>query len=591
MEKFTDILIIDDEKYLGENMKDLLEEEGYSVALATNGAKGYKYLFNNCCGVAIIDIVLPDTSGMDILKTIREKELNCIPIMLTAYATLETSIKALNEGAYAYIIKPFKFEEVKTTIRNAIEKQRLSKENRELVKTLRKTNKNLTEVTKELERLNRDLEIKVQERTIELTNEKDKINKILSCIADGLVVLDKDLKIVSFNKCAEKMTGYKDKETLGKHCWEILRHGNCCNCLKETIDLKHPLINVERIICTKNNKPIPILSSTDVIKDDKGEVIGGVTTFRDITILKRMQEELSGKNLELLTKQKELKKAYKALEKSKEKLSEWAQSLDKKVQRRTKELQETNERLRQANIRLTELDRLKSQFLATVTHEIKTPLTSIIGYTNLMLNQKRLMLNEEQLDIFNRINRNSQTLETLIEELLDLSKIESGKIEINIESINVQDVIEEAINITEPLLMQKGITVNINLPMHLAPIKADRSKVKQILLNLLTNAVKFTEKPNSKIFIKAVQDNNNITLSIKDQGIGISKEDQEIIFNPFCRSNSPKIKKYSGTGLGLSIAKEFTNLHGGKIWLKSRPDHGTEISFSLPINGIKKEEQ
>ena len=124
----TDVLIIDDEVFLGETLKDLLEDEGYKVALATDGENGLNFLKENSCSVAIIDIVLPDISGLNILKSIKETKIDCLPIMLTAYATLETSIKALNEGAYAYIIKPYKVEEVKTTIRNALDQQRLSRE-------------------------------------------------------------------------------------------------------------------------------------------------------------------------------------------------------------------------------------------------------------------------------------------------------------------------------------------------------------------------------------------------------------------------------------------------------------------------------
>ncbi len=587
MKDFTDVLIIDDEVYLGETLKDLLEDEGYTIALATNGEKGFKYLFENPCNAVIIDIVLPDMSGMDILKIIKEKHIDCIPIMLTAYATLETSIKALNEGAYAYIIKPYKIEEVKTTIRNALEKQKLSRENKALVMNLKKTNTDLIEVTKELEKLNRDLELKVKDRTKELTKERDKINKILACIADGLIVLDKDIRIISFNKRAEEITRFTSDEAVGRHCREIFRHGNCCNCLQETINLNHPLINIERAIHTKDDNFIPILSSIDVIRDENGNVTGGVMTFRDITMLKCMQEELKEKNWELLRNQKELKIAYKELKKSKEKLSEWAKELDKQVRIRTKELQETNERLRQANIRLTELDKLKSQFLATVTHEIKTPLTSIIGYTCLMMNQKNKSLDNEHIDILTRINRNSQTLENLIEQLLDLSKIESGKIEMNLERFYLKDVIDEAIYITEPKLIQKGIKVKTLIPEQPLPIEADRGKFKQILLNLLTNAVKFTEKENSEICIKAYFINNLVTVSVEDQGIGISPEDQKVIFEPFRRANSLISKKYSGTGLGLSIVKEFVNLHGGHINVKSSLGQGSIFSFTLPMDGTK----
>ena len=579
----VDILIIDDEVYLCETLKDLLEDEGYSVAIATNGKEGLTFLMDHLCLVSIIDIMLPDTSGLDILKTINEKGIDCLPIMLTAFATLETTIKALNEGAYAYITKPYKVEEVKATIRNAIEKQRLSTENKALVRNLQKTNKDLTKVTKELEELNRDLEDKVLERTKELAEAKDKMDKIMASIAEGLLSLDKDFRITSFNRAAEQITGYKAAEVLNKYCWDIFKNSDCEKCIQSVIKNNQPVVNLEKVIQTKKHGPISILASIDVLKDEEGKIIGGVKTFRDITMLKLMQEELKETNRELLSNQKELRRAYWELEKSKEKLSDWAQELDRKVQLRTKELQEANEKLRQANIRLTELDKLKSRFLATVSHEIKTPLTSIIGYANLLINQKNQSLAKKQIDGLNRIKRNSSTLQDLIDQLLDLSKIESGKLDVNLEAVHLKEVIEEVIYITEQIVIHKGIIVKTYIPDDLIAIQADRSKVKQILLNLLTNAVKYTERENAEIAIRVIQKPSQVSVSIEDQGIGISAEDQKVIFDPFRQADSALSKKYGGTGLGLSIVKEFVRLHGGEIWVESEPGKGSRFTFTLPI--------
>jgi len=578
-----DILIIDDEIYQCETLKDLLEDEGYTVATATDGKAGLKFLDGNRCLVAIVDIMLPDTSGLEILKIIKHKGIDCLPIMLTAFATVETSINALNEGAYAYIVKPYKFDEVKATVRNAIEKQRLAQENKELLYNLKKANMDLTRVTRELEELNRDLEDKVFERTRELAEAKDKMAKIMSSIAEGIISLDKEFHIKSFNRAAEQITGYQASEVLGKFCWDVFNDANCENCLKGVISMNRPVVNLEKIIHTRNRGPIAILASIDVLKDEEGNIIGGVKTFRDISMLKLMQEELKETNRELLANQKALKKAYWELEKSKEKLSEWAQELDRKVQLRTREIEEANEKLRQANIRLTDLDRMKSRFLATVSHEIKTPLTSIIGYTNLLTGQNNQRLAKKQIDSLNRIKRNSSILQDLIEQLLDLAKIESGKIEVHMETVHLKEVIEEVIYITEHIINQKGITVTTIVPDNLPSIRTDRGKVKQILLNLLTNAVKYTERENAGIIIRVNQESKRIVVSIQDQGIGIAPEDQKVIFDPFRQADSIISRKYGGTGLGLSIVKEFVKLHGGEIWVESEPGRGSTFSFSLPL--------
>jgi signal transduction histidine kinase len=133
------------------------------------------------------------------------------------------------------------------------------------------------------------------------------------------------------------------------------------------------------------------------------------------------------------------------------------------------------------------------------------------------------------------------------------------------------------------MLKQKGITVKTFLPDQILPIQADRGKIKQVLLNLLTNAVKYTEKESAEIFIRVIQESRKVIVAIEDQGIGISPEDQKVIFDPFRQAGGPLYRKYGGTGLGLSIAKEFIRLHGGDIWVESESGKGSIFSFTLPV--------
>ena len=216
--------------------------------------------------------------------------------MLTAFATVETSIKALNEGAYAYIIKPYKVEEVKATIRNAIEKRRLSIENRALLQNLQKTNKNLTRVTKELEELNRDLEDKVFERTKELAEAKDKMAKIMASIAEGLVSMDKDFRITSFNKALEKITGYSQEEALSKKCQDIFQSKLCGseNCpMVQSITSEGSSAVYNTTLQTKEGREIPVNVVSNILTDDKGEVIGAVETIRDLTEITELRRKLA----------------------------------------------------------------------------------------------------------------------------------------------------------------------------------------------------------------------------------------------------------------------------------------------------------
>ncbi|MGA1794760.1 MAG: sigma 54-interacting transcriptional regulator, partial [bacterium] len=318
MPSSLDILIIDDEIYQCETLKDLLEDEGYTVATATDGNTGLEFLDGNRCLVAIIDIMLPDTSGLDILKIIKHKGIDCLPIMLTAFATLETSINALNEGAYAYIVKPYKVDEVKATVRNAIEKQRLAHENRELLQNLKKANKNLTRVTRELEELNRDLEDKVFERTRELAEAKDKMAKIMSSIAEGIISLDKEFRITSFNRAAEQITGINRAEALNRHCWEVFRASICeqrC-ALRETMETGRPLVNQSIFIVNVEGDRVPVSISTALLRDKNGEIIGGVETFRDLSVVEELRKELAGSHtfLDIISKNREMRALFAMLE-------------------------------------------------------------------------------------------------------------------------------------------------------------------------------------------------------------------------------------------------------------------------------------
>ena len=570
------ILLIDDEILFCETFKDIFSKEGLEIIIAHQGEKALEELAHQSISVAFIDINLPDISGLEILKIIKDNYPDTCAIMLTGHATLESSIKALNEGAYAYITKPYIIDEVKVIIRNAIEQQRLTSENRVLIKSLKRNNIQLINAKNQLELFTQELENIVTKRTIELAREKAKTEKIIKTIADGLCTTDKDLNIISFNKTAEKITGFSTKEALKMKCFQVFKtkacEGHCF--FKQVVTSKQPIINKEIIILNKQNQPLPILISFDVLRD-QGNVIGGVKTFHDITELKKMQDELSKTNSELIKNQKKLKNAYQDLQQSKQKLNQYADDLDQKVRQRTKELQEANERLK-------ELDEYKSEFLAMVSHELKTPLTAIIGYSTYLLNMSPENQIEEINDGLSRISRNGFLLLDLINKLLEFSRIEAGKLSIELEQFDLREIIEEALLITSPMAKEKGIQLSFNPSDFHEKVEADRQKMKQVFLNLLNNAIKFTEKENSKISIKAKSYNNTIRVAISDQGIGIKAEDQKIIFDRFGQIDSSLSRKVGGVGLGLSIVKKFIDIHKGKIWVKSEPRKGSEFIFQIP---------
>lgn len=266
-------------------------------------------------------------------------------------------------------------------------------------------------------------------------------------------------------------------------------------------------------------------------------------------------------------------------------LSELNLELERKVTERTIELEKKSLLLEEANKHLQEVDKLKSQFLATMSHELRTPLNSIIGYTQLILDGVDGPLTHEQEEDLKRIERNAKHLLQLINDILDLSKIEAGRMELNISRVDLIDSIEQAISIIKPLIANKPIIIEKNYESQTCFVLADKQRLEQILINLLSNSAKFTEKGKIVIGFKRVLDIMKkpwIEIYVSDTGIGISKENLDKIFVAFKQLEETSTRKYGGTGLGLSITKRLVEMHGGAIWAESKPGEGTKITFTMP---------
>jgi signal transduction histidine kinase len=237
--------------------------------------------------------------------------------------------------------------------------------------------------------------------------------------------------------------------------------------------------------------------------------------------------------------------------------------------------------LRVNNLQLERANRLKSEFLASVSHELRTPMNAIIGYTKLMLDGlDGEMTAQQQTDLF-RVAQAADNLLGLINGLLDLAKIEAGKMELNIEEVNIPEVTEEALELVRPHADEKGLQVSSVISQALPNVWADRARVRQVLANMLANAVKFTER--GVVSVAATAAEGWVTVSVTDTGVGISPEAQAYVFDEFRQADSSTTRRYGGTGLGLAISKRLVTLHGGRIWVDSEVGRGSTFHFTLPI--------
>ncbi|MGE3270144.1 MAG: ATP-binding protein [Chloroflexota bacterium] len=263
---------------------------------------------------------------------------------------------------------------------------------------------------------------------------------------------------------------------------------------------------------------------------------------------------------------------------------EMAAALQAAEARRAEEeaLRRHNAELEQQNQATREANRLKSEFLSMVSHEMRTPLTSIQGYADLLLEEGSGALGVEQRQFLRIMRENSDHLVRLISDLLDLARIEAGRLELRLAPLDVDDVIQTVAATMRPLLAEKSQTLHLDLPADLPPVLADRARLVQILTNLLSNANKYTTA-GGNIVISVRTEARTVTVDVRDDGIGMTDEEQRQVFTPFFRSDHPEARQTGGTGLGLAITRSLVQTHGGEMRFVSQPGSGSTFSVSLPL--------
>jgi len=267
------------------------------------------------------------------------------------------------------------------------------------------------------------------------------------------------------------------------------------------------------------------------------------------------------------------------------------------------------EELKQKNIDLEKANQIKGEFLAIMSHELRTPLTAVIGFTELLLEEVVGEINPEQREYLKEVVQNSENLLLMINSVLDFSKIESGKMHLTLEPFSLGKLVKEVKGTVMPLLKKKGLDFDIDAPPKLPEIVADERKLRQVLLNLVSNAIKFTEQggkihlelryspqPKALWMYPQVQDKTPFEegyfkILLEDTGIGIEEKNIDSIFEPFSQVDSSFTRKYSGTGLGLALSKQFIEMHSGIIWVESVYGKGSQFTILLPIHPPEEDEK
>ena len=230
-----------------------------------------------------------------------------------------------------------------------------------------------------------------------------------------------------------------------------------------------------------------------------------------------------------------------------------------------------------------ELDRMKDEFVSLVSHELRTPLTSIKGYVDLLLDGDAGEVTEEQREFLAIVKSNSDRLVMLVNDLLDVSRIEAGKINLRLQPLDLADTVDEVAASLQPLMQQKRQSLTLELPADLPRVMADRDRVAQIMTNLLSNAHKYTLEGGS-VSVRAQAADNEVQIEVSDSGVGMTRDELDKLFTKFFRAQHPATQTVGGTGLGLNIVRSLVEKQGGRIWVQSEPMQGSTFSFTIPID-------
>ncbi len=517
------ILVVDDSRTLREFVVQVLSnQEGFVVLEARDGIEGLEMALADSPDLILCDLEMPRLNGAQVVDALRTQQADIPIILITSHGSEEIAVEFFRKGVKDYLIKPFTAEEMNAAIERALSEVRLRQEKEALTRHLAAANQQLRRRVRELDTLYR-----VGKSVTSLLSKDELLGRILDAVFYMIGAEEAALLLVDEESGELRTELHRQRVT-----------GETSRLARRT---------AEELAAEAARKGDATASGAMLSAPLKvGDKIIGVLSVGN----RVSARPFSGHDRQLLMALGDY--AAIALENAR-----------------------LYEEVRQA-------DRAKSEFVSFVAHELGTPMTSIRGYTDALVKGMCDPLTPQQEQFLSIISSNVERMQVLVSDLLDISRIETGRLRIEMRPSGLLGALEGALQATRGQIEARSQQLTVEVPEDLPLVHADPERLTQILINLLSNAYKYTPD-GGRIHVRAWLQDGYVYCAVSDSGIGISPEDQAKLFTKFFRSENPAARKKPGTGLGLCIVKSLVELQGGRVEVESQLGKGTTFTFTVPV--------
>lgn len=488
MEEQTTVLVVDDEKVIREGCTLLLQPEGYSVATAASGREALDLMRIQPVDVVLCDLKMPGMGALEVLEEAGRLHPDVPIIIITGHGTVTDAVDCMKKGAYDFVTKPFRADHLTLAVKRALEKQRLKRETRRLQEE--------------------------QARNLyTLAMEQSRMHTIVNCMADGVLVTNRNLEVVLCNPTFMRLLGLSPAAPPPGPLAAYLNDEPFLQALKDLAAAaeKEPARCLSQEICRGR---VHLRAMTAPFFGPDMKMLGTVTIFHDVTAFK-------------------------------------------------------------------ELDAMKNDFVQMVSHELRSPMTAIKLQHEVILQGLAGEVTDKQRQLLNRAQVKIQGLIDLINESLDIARIEAGYRQLELLPLQIGEVLQEVVDLLRVKAEDQKVTLQLSKSPDLPPVLADRRSMEEVFTNLVTNAINYSPD-GGEIKVSAVSHGGYLEVQVSDRGIGIEPEEISKIFDKFYRVKHPRTRQIIGTGLGLALVKGIVDAHRGTVEVESRLGEGSTFRVFLP---------